>query len=834
LSVVHVPEESIAVIGRPGFPGARTVGPGIHLRIPILESFVLFPESGEHSGSLAELRAAYRGPRHPVLVVGIDAADWSVIEPLIARGEMPAISALRRRGAWGTLKSMLPMLSPLLWTTVATGKTPDQHGIVDFLVEDPATGEQVPITSRSRRARAIWSILTDLGLPSLTVGWWATWPAEKVDGAMVSDRVSYSLFESEGGGSLQDAIQPGELAAALEPLVRKPREISLSEVRRIIDIGRGDYARAIESLDEASSWEDPVAHLLRILAATKTYHEIAVRQMKAGQPPLSLVYYEGLDEVNHRFAHYAAPAMRWADPEKVPAFENAVENFYRLQDRLVGELVEAADPGTVILLISDHGFGWGDRRPTDVPPDIEGKPGRWHTRDGVIVAAGPPVRPGRLERDPGLLDIAPTILALLSLPLAEDMPGRVISSIAPPGALPDPPRPSIATYEAGSGPREDPGPIPSSPVDAEMLAKLRALGYVGGGEIVSGGTEGGGTGAANPGTATGHVNMANVLLARGDARGAEPEYRAALALAPQFVPARLGLAQCLIATGRETEGWKEIRATLMDGRDLDAGIYLKVAGFYREHRLFEEGASVFEELPRREGLEAARLAATGSLLLAGGDEEAAGRRLRAALHEDPAFSEALQELYVLLTRRGDLDDLISVLEESVRSRPGGLVAANLLALTYERAGRAEDAIRILDQIVGESPRDVATLTNLAGFLLRQGRESEALPLLERAREIDPANLEGLVNLVVAQGKLKDLAGARETFQAAGGERGRVEILNAMAYAYYLNGKRDEARSLLERSLERRHDQREARRLLSEIEGTPERSGAPSPSPGPGL
>src|SRR3990172_1578823 len=101
---------------------------------------------------------------------------------------------MKCEGACAALRSNPPMLSPLLWTTAATGKPPEEHGIVDFLIRDPRTGSRGPISSNFRRAKALWNILTDAGVASSWVAWWATWPAERILGRMVSDRVAYSLF----------------------------------------------------------------------------------------------------------------------------------------------------------------------------------------------------------------------------------------------------------------------------------------------------------------------------------------------------------------------------------------------------------------------------------------------------------------------------------------------------------------------------------------------------------------------------------------------------------------------------------------------------------------
>ena len=95
---------------------------------------------------------------HKAVVIGLDGADWELLEPLIEEGAVPNLARLKDRGASAMLRSAQPMLSPLLWTIAATGKKPEEHGILDFLAIDPATGKKVPVSSRSRRVKALWNI----------------------------------------------------------------------------------------------------------------------------------------------------------------------------------------------------------------------------------------------------------------------------------------------------------------------------------------------------------------------------------------------------------------------------------------------------------------------------------------------------------------------------------------------------------------------------------------------------------------------------------------------------------------------------------------------------
>jgi tetratricopeptide (TPR) repeat protein len=411
------------------------------------------------------------------------------------------------------------------------------------------------------------------------------------------------------------------------------------------------------------------------------------------------------------------------------------------------------------------------------------------------------------------------------------MPGSPIGELLTGEELPAAPTATIATYGRGA-PGVPEGEAITSAVDGEILARLTALGYIDGGTPVT--VPETGSGGGSIGTVTGHLNSGNARLARGDYAGAEPEYRAALDLAPRYVPAHLGLAQCLIATGRREEGWEEIRSSLHDGPELDPGIYMKVARFYYQEREYARGAELFGELPVREDLEAARLISSGILLVAAGDERAGEAALREGLRLEPGFPEGIQEMYNILTRRGTLDDLVILLEAAMEARPGTSPPANLLALTHEKAGREARAVAVLEAALEGSPRNLATLVNLAGLRIRMGNAREALPLLRRAVAIDPAHLESLVNLVVAQGRLGDLEGARETFRAAGRQTSRIELMNAMGYALYLNGSLQEAREIIEHSLQRDPDQDETRRLLDAIDEATGSPTAPAPAGGPGL
>ena len=117
-----------------------------------------------------------------VLLIGWEGADWRLMEPLVDRGEMPHLESMIDRGVMGNATSPLPMVCPLLWTSVVTGVFADRHGIVT-MVEPNGYGDVRPVQSTSRKRKAIWNILSQNGLRSVVIGWPASHPAEPIDQA---------------------------------------------------------------------------------------------------------------------------------------------------------------------------------------------------------------------------------------------------------------------------------------------------------------------------------------------------------------------------------------------------------------------------------------------------------------------------------------------------------------------------------------------------------------------------------------------------------------------------------------------------------------------------
>src|SRR5688572_8642555 len=164
------------------------------------------------------LFAFYKYRKAPVYIIGLDGASWNLIDPMMKQGKLPNLQKLKENGVYGKLDSAYPAHSAFLWTTIATGKTKEKHGIGDFTVKEG--NEMTPSTGNLRRVKAFWNILSEKEIPVSVVNWWVTWPPEKVAGVMVSDRYRMARYRK----NKEDVTYPSALKDQLPfPNINKKR-----------------------------------------------------------------------------------------------------------------------------------------------------------------------------------------------------------------------------------------------------------------------------------------------------------------------------------------------------------------------------------------------------------------------------------------------------------------------------------------------------------------------------------------------------------------------------------------------------------------------------------
>lgn len=351
-----------------------------------------------------------------VLLIGWDAADWKVIQPLLDAGQMPNLARLIAGGVRGNIATLYPVLSPMLWTSIATGKRAYKHGIHGFS-EPLADGSGVrPITLLSRKTKAVWNILNQNGHRSIVVGWWPSHPAEPINGVMVSNHFQPPAGPLDKTPPLPGgAVHPPSLAASLSELRVNPMELSGEFLRMFVP----EY----EKVDQA---KDKRLHsLAKIIAETMSIHA-AGTELLATQPwDFAAVYYCGIDHFGHGFMSYHPPRLPHIAERDFEIYQHVIANAYRYHDAMLGTLLEFADDNTTVILMSDHGFHPDHLRPGYIPAEPAG-PAIEHRHFGILCLKGPGLRVNEQLFGASLLDICPTILALFGLPPGKDMDGKVL------------------------------------------------------------------------------------------------------------------------------------------------------------------------------------------------------------------------------------------------------------------------------------------------------------------------------------------------------------------------------------------------------------------------
>ena len=431
-----------------------------------------------------EVGSAYR-----VMVLGFDGTDPEFLHSLMSQGKLPNFERLHREGAYGPCRTFKPTKSNVIWTSIATGKRMEKHGIIDWMVLSDDGQERLLTTGNQRRTEALWNIATAAGKSVQLINWWATWPAEHVNGEMVSNH-----FTKARKARIDESTYPVTLYDELEPLVTFGDE-SVHEA--MIAAGIPVYSEELAGsvFRPSENFRDRFQASVGLFAEDMLVERVASHLVSTrGQRDLFGVIFRNADIFSHflwRFidVRLATQVYKRLNEEKLPltsevertmneAYAAVLEAVYIHEDRRLGRLMAMAGPDTVVVVVSDHGFqfrNYGFYHYALGPPGGRA-PGSVETLapPGVIFLWGPPIRGGAKLSQASVFDVAPTVLYLLGLPVGEDMDGRVLVEALAPELLADRPvewTPTHDTGMRGGKPRR-------SPVDEDILKELQTLGYV--------------------------------------------------------------------------------------------------------------------------------------------------------------------------------------------------------------------------------------------------------------------------------------------------------------------------------------------------------------------
>lgn len=356
-----------------------------------------------------------------VLIIGWDSADWKIINPLMDAGEMPALQSLVDNGVCGNIATIDPPLSPMLWTSIATGMRPHKHGILGFLEPD-ASGKglrQTHITSR--KVKAIWNILNQQHKRSNIIGWWPSHPAEPINGTMISNFFQTANFSDnlQNWELKEGCVHPNNMHKVYADLRVHPTELTEAHILPFIP-----NAANIDQENDKS-----LLNLTRNLAEAASVHNCLTYLLENDKNwDLTCVYYEAPDLISHGFMKFHPPKMEHIPQDKFELFKDVVNGIYKFHDMMLDRTLQMIDENTTVILISDHGFHSDHLRPKSLPKEpaaiaLE------HAPYGIFVAKGPNIKKDERIFGASILDITPTLLSIFNLPIGADMDGKPLAQI---------------------------------------------------------------------------------------------------------------------------------------------------------------------------------------------------------------------------------------------------------------------------------------------------------------------------------------------------------------------------------------------------------------------
>lgn len=390
-----------------------------------------------------------------VRLLMFDGASLDFISPAVAAGRLPNIARIFDQGAVLHLATLRPTQAEPVWSAIATGRYPMSNGVRSSVVYRALGGTPIqllpdycfaqalvtfgflteePQTATDLLARPIWSILSDRGASVGVIGWPLTHPAPVVNGFAVSDAF-HRLPPTELSQDVSPALWPSSLLADALAALQVPAEPD----PELLVTATG-APPPVNDYDVRSDQAPIVADRV---------HLQLLRALEINAPRFMAVRFPGIDAVGHRFLRYADPAAFGDVSEAERArFGGVLNQYYGFLDALVGREMERLGPNDVLLVVS--GFGMEPLSPgkrvleiVAGDPQISGT----HERapDGFVLAFGASVAPGRPNRA-SVVDLAPTILYFLGLPVGRDMDGFARIDLFKPAFTGDKPVTYIPTY----------------------------------------------------------------------------------------------------------------------------------------------------------------------------------------------------------------------------------------------------------------------------------------------------------------------------------------------------------------------------------------------------
>jgi predicted AlkP superfamily phosphohydrolase/phosphomutase len=267
--------------------------------------------------------------RYSVLIVGLDGATFDLMLPWIDQGRLPHLGRVLRSGARSRLESTIPPITPCAWSSFMTGKNPGKHGLFDFVEPDGQQGFKFTNASY-RDGETLWGCLSRHGRRVGVVNVPMTFPPEPVNGFLISGLDT-----------------PHEHSQYMYPV----------EIRQELKHAGIHYRIDQQHLGNMRTNARRRQQLASIFDA-ETARTTALRHLSEGRKcDFRMIVYGATDQVQHHFWHFMDETHDKFDADGAKEFRHAIRDTYAHCDEQLGLLLDDCDDDTIVIVMSDHGFG---------------------------------------------------------------------------------------------------------------------------------------------------------------------------------------------------------------------------------------------------------------------------------------------------------------------------------------------------------------------------------------------------------------------------------------------------------------------------------------------
>lgn len=447
----------------------------------------------------SELKGSPAPTSEKVILFGMDGATWELLHPLIEMGHCPVMERLVKIGVSGRLETIIPTLSPVIWTTIATGMLPNHHGIQHFArFKVPLLGE-IPAklhwpehtlmkqsvrsleklgflsselyTSQMRRVPSFYEIISNFGEAVSVLNWWCSWPIKPLRGDIISERFSYSIGESILGSEHHRSAEifPTTFEGLYRSLVHKPDELDATHASRFMNIKEGDID--LMKSEEHKPWFFSNWFWFRtVYQSDRTYFDIGMILLKKYRTRLFAIYQQSIDVVEHHYWQYIQPEFfPFLKADEIEQFRTVIPATYDYEDTLLAQLLDNEEKRSIII-VSDHGMLPTKRLPKS-GDHVRGTPA------GIFLASGKSIEQNKIVQNLSVTDVTPFLLVMMGYPVGSDMDGRVPTKVFKKAFLKAHPPHFIETYGIKTQ-NNNTSTIATSPTDKDLFKKLKGLGYL--------------------------------------------------------------------------------------------------------------------------------------------------------------------------------------------------------------------------------------------------------------------------------------------------------------------------------------------------------------------